>query len=167
MFRAVIRQVAWAVAIGAVLAATPAQAQDPRIEIGGSVGWTLSDGVTFDGVVAGNGNVYNSIEPKDSFSYSLNLGFLVNPNVEVGFLFDQQKSKLVVGGTSEFEVGDMSVDNYHGYVRLQLRRPRRQGTALLPGRGWGHALRWRALHGRWHLRRDRRQTQFSTTWGLA
>ena len=116
MFRAVIRQGAWAVAIGAVLAATPAQAQDPRVEIGGSVGWTLSDGVTFDGVVAGNGNVYNSIEPKDSFSYTLNIGFLVNPNVEVGFLFGQQKSKLVVGGSSDFEVGDINVDNYHGYV---------------------------------------------------
>jgi opacity protein-like surface antigen len=101
-------------ALGLVLAGT-AQAQDPRVEIGASAGWTFSDGVTFDGVLAGDGNVYNSIEPKDSFSYSLNLGFFVTPNVEVGGLFSQQKSKLEVGGTTVREIGDQSVDNYHGY----------------------------------------------------
>jgi len=116
MTRAVFRQVACVCATLGWLAAAPAQAQDARVEIGGSAGWTLSDGVTFDGVIAGDGNVYNSIEPKDSFSYNLHLGFLVNPNLEVGFLFGQQKSKLLVGGSVEREIGDMSLDNYHGYI---------------------------------------------------
>ena len=48
------------------LMATGAWAQDPRVEIGAVVGWTLSDGVTGDAVRGGDGNVYNSIEPKDS-----------------------------------------------------------------------------------------------------
>jgi opacity protein-like surface antigen len=92
-----------------------ARAEDPRVEIGASAGWTFSDGVTFDGVLAGDGNVYNSIEPKDAFSYGLNLGFFITPQIEVGGLFSQQKSKLEVGGTSLREIGDQSVDNYHGY----------------------------------------------------
>jgi hypothetical protein len=77
-----------------LLLAGTAQAQDPRIEIGGSAGWTLSDGVTFAGVLAGDGQVYNGIEPKDSFSWSLNIGYLTSPNTEIGFLFSQQKSTL-------------------------------------------------------------------------
>ena len=101
-------------ALSLLLAGT-AQAQDPRIEVGGSAGWTNSDGVTFDGVRAGDGNVYNGIEPKDSFSWSLNFGYFVNTNVEVGFLFDQQKSTLQVTGSAVREIGDMSVNNYHGY----------------------------------------------------
>ncbi len=123
MTRAVIRQVAGVCASVGLLAAAPAQAQDPRIEIGASAGWTLSDGVTFDGVIAGDGNVYNSIEPKDSFSYNLQVGFFVNPHMEIGFLFDQQKTTLVVGGTQEREIGDMSVNNYHGFFAYHFGDP--------------------------------------------
>jgi Outer membrane protein beta-barrel domain len=104
------------VAVLAMAMAPFATAQDPRVEIGGSAGWTFSDGVTFDGVLAGNGNIYNSIEPKDAFSYNLNLGFFATPNVEIGFLFSQQRSKLEVGGTTALEIGDQNVDNYHGYI---------------------------------------------------
>jgi hypothetical protein len=116
MLRRLIRTAVWTWVIGGLAMAGPAQAQDPRVEIGGTAGWTYSDGVTFSGVLAGDGNVYNGIEPKDSFSYSLNVGFLANPNLEIGFLFAQQKSTLQVTGTTEREVGDQSVDNYHGYV---------------------------------------------------
>ena len=101
-------------ALSALLGAS-AGAQDHRIEFGASAGYTLSDGVSFDNVRARDGNLYNGIEPKDSFSYHLNLGYLVNDHAEVGFLFDQQKSKLSVLGTTDREIGDMSVDNYHGY----------------------------------------------------
>jgi hypothetical protein len=55
-------------ALGALLGAS-AGAQDHRIEFGASAGYTLSDGVTFDNVRARDGNLYNGIEPKDSFSY--------------------------------------------------------------------------------------------------
>jgi opacity protein-like surface antigen len=96
--------------------AAPAQAQDYRVELGGTAGWVFSDGVTFDGIIAGDGNLYNGIEPKDSFGYSLNLGYFVNDQTEVGFLFSQQKTTLTVLGTNDREIGDMSLDNYHGYV---------------------------------------------------
>ena len=106
--------------IGSLAVAASAHAQDPRVEIGANAGWTFSDGVTFDGVLADDGNIYSGIEPKDSFSYSLSLGFLVNPNVEVGFMFGQQKSTLQVFGTATTEIGDQSVDNYHGYVSFSF-----------------------------------------------
>ena len=115
MLRRMSRTAVWMGASLGLLLVGTARAEDARVEIGGSAGWTFSDGVTFDGVLAGDGNVYNSIEPKDSFSYSLNLGFFITPNIEVGGLFSQQKSKLEVGGTAAREIGDQNVDNYHGY----------------------------------------------------
>src|SRR5262245_59578636 len=60
-------------ALGLLLAGS-AQAQDHRFEIGGTAGFSSSDGVTFSGVLAGDGNLYNGIEPKDSFSWSVNIG---------------------------------------------------------------------------------------------
>jgi hypothetical protein len=101
---------------GALALAVPVSAQDSRVEIGGTAGWNFSDGVTFDGIRAGDGNVYNEIGPKDSFSWSANIGFYATEQVEVGFLFSQQMSKLLVAGTTEREIGDQSVFNYHGYV---------------------------------------------------
>jgi outer membrane protein W len=103
-------------ALFGLTAATAARAQDYRVEIGGSAGWTFSDGVTFEGVLAGDGNVYGGVDLKDSFSYNLNLGFFVNPMVEIGFLFAQQKSTLSLTGTATRDIGDINIDNYHGYV---------------------------------------------------
>ena len=123
MLAGVIRKSVWMAATLSLAVVGSARAQDPRVEIGGSAAWTLSDGVTFDGLLAGDGNVYNGIEPKDSFSYSLNLGFFVTPQVEVGFLFSQQKSTLQVTGTTDREIGDQSVDNYHGYFAYNFGEP--------------------------------------------
>jgi hypothetical protein len=97
------------------LTAAGASAQDHRFEIGGGAGYTNSDGVSFDNVRALDGNVYNGIEPKDSFAWRLNLGYFATEQVEVGFLFSQQKSTLSVLGTRDREIGDMGVQNYHGY----------------------------------------------------
>ncbi len=96
-------------------AAPAAWAQDHRIELGANFGYTLSDGVSFAGVRAGNGNLYDGIEPKDGASWGLSLGYLVNEKAEVGFLFDKQSSSLDIVGTSTLSIGDMSVENYHGY----------------------------------------------------
>src|SRR5262245_62352639 len=116
MLREAIRKGVWVCAVTGLVASGTAQAQDPRVEIGGMAAWTYSDGVNFDGVRAQDGNLYNGIEPKDSFSYNLSIGFLANPNLEVGFLFSQQKSTLQVIGSATREIGDQSVDNYHGYI---------------------------------------------------
>jgi len=116
MLARTIKQALRAGAAFGLLALGTAQAQDPRIEIGASAGWGFSDGVTFDGVIAGDGNIYDGVDLKDSFAYNLNLGYFVTPQVEIGFLFGQQKSTLSVTGTSTRDIGDLSIDNYHGYV---------------------------------------------------
>jgi outer membrane protein W len=99
----------------AVFAAGAASAQDQRVEIGANVGWVQSDGVTFDGLAV-NGNIFNSIEPKDGMSLGLDLGFFATENVQVQFAFTRQDSKLVAGGSREMEISDLNVDNYMGNI---------------------------------------------------
>jgi len=99
------------------LAAVTATAQDKRVEISGTYGWTFSDGVTSAGGgirVPGVGT-FDRVDPKDSASWGLRLGFMVNDNSEIGFLYNQQSTELDIGGTSTVKLGDMSVHNYHGY----------------------------------------------------
>jgi Outer membrane protein beta-barrel domain len=111
------KQGVWVVATLIVLAGTGnAAAQEARAEVGITLGWTFSDGVTGDPFLALDGNIYDQIDPKDAFSWGFNVGYLVNPNVEVGFLFGQQLSALVADGTAKTEAGDMTVTTYHGYV---------------------------------------------------
>jgi hypothetical protein len=93
-----------------------AWAADPKVEFSANAGYTFSDGVNGNGILAGDGQVYNTIEPKDSFSFGFTLEFFVSPNLEVGFLYDNQKSTLQVGGTATRDIGDMSIRNYHGIV---------------------------------------------------
>ena len=146
-------------------AASAAWAQDPRVEIGASAGWTFSDGVTFDGVVAGDGNIYNAVEPKDAFSWGLNLGFLATPNVEVGFLFSQQKAQLEVTGTGTRTIGDMNLDNYHGYLAYNFGDSDAKARFYVLG-GLG-ATRYRAVAysvGNFSGETEG-NSQFSTTWG--
>ena len=98
------------------LAAAAAWAQDPRVEISGTAGWTFSDGVGGQTAVNVPGvGTFDSIGPKDAFSWGARLGFNVTPNVEVGFLFNQQSTKYELGGTSNVDLADVSVYNYHGY----------------------------------------------------
>jgi hypothetical protein len=105
-----------------ICAAPPAWAQGPRVEVGATLGWTISDGVTGDAVTVPGAGTFDSIDPKDAFSWGLRLGFFVNPQIEVGFLLNQQQSALEVGGRTEVaggptkvELGDEVVRNYHGY----------------------------------------------------
>ncbi len=112
-----------------VLAATTASAQDPKVEIGGTLGWTFSDGVTGDGVTVPGVGTFNSIDPKDAFSWGLRIGFFVNPHSEVGFLYNQQsttlevRGTLAVGGAARTDVGDESIRNYHGYFAYNFGEP--------------------------------------------
>jgi hypothetical protein len=95
--------------------AAPALAQTPKVEVSGILGWTFSDGVSGNNVVAGDGNIYNRLDPKDSASFGFSIGFLVTDNAEVGFMYAHQMSKLVAGGTTDRELGDMGINSYHGY----------------------------------------------------
>jgi hypothetical protein len=98
------------------LAASMASAQDPRVELSATAGWTFSDGVGGNTAVSVPGvGTFDSIGPKDAFSWGARLGFNLSPNVEVGFLFNQQSTKYELGGTSNVDLADVSVYNYHGY----------------------------------------------------
>ena len=98
------------------LAAAPAFAQQAKAEVGVFAGWVFSDGVSGDNYKAPDGNIYNRVDPKDSFGWGFDVGVFATPNVEVGFIFAQQPTKLTVSGTSTKEVGDMTTNTYHGYV---------------------------------------------------
>ena len=110
-----IRRLTWMVAVGA-LASSTAWAQEPRVEVGGTVGWTSSEGVSGSAVTIPRVGVFDSIGPKDAFSWGLRVGIMATPNIEVGALFNQQKTQLELGGSTTLEIGDQSVNNYHGYV---------------------------------------------------
>jgi hypothetical protein len=130
-------------------------------------GYTQSDGVTTDSAVAGgDGGFYNSIEPNDSASWGLNLGYYVNPNFEIGGLFSQQKSQMIIGGTREVEVGDWGVDNYHLYFAYNTgdfdSKARFYVLAGLGATRYG-SLSFTAVNG--SNREIGGETQFSTTWG--
>jgi opacity protein-like surface antigen len=103
-------------AMAMAVAAATVSAQEPRVELSATAGWTFSDGVSGAGVTVPGVGVFDRIDPKDAFSWGARLGFNMTPNVEVGFLFNQQSTTLEVGGTSSFDLGDLKVYNYHGYV---------------------------------------------------
>jgi hypothetical protein len=113
-----LRKFSWLAVFVSVLLVAPLSAQDKKVEISFLVGWTLSDGVDSGGtVVVTPYGSFDRVDPKDSFKWALNGGFLVTENAEVGFQFGQQPTKLEVSGplTATREAGDMSIQTYHGY----------------------------------------------------
>jgi hypothetical protein len=93
--------------------AVPAFAQ-ARAEASFNIGYTFSDGVSFANAVPVNGGVANRADPRDSVSFGLGVGFFVNPQAEVEFMWNRQPTKLDVTGTGPKLSGDMKVDTYHG-----------------------------------------------------
>ena len=108
-------------ALAAVMAIAPtAAAQAQRVEVSGLFGWTLSDGVSGDPFLAGDGNIYDSVNLKDSASYGFSVGVNASPQLEIGFLFGQQLSAFSLEGTNKREVGDLTVTTYHPYVAFNV-----------------------------------------------
>ena len=153
-------------ALAACVVATPAMAQDQRVELSVLLGWTFSDGVEGQAVPALDGNIYDRIDPQDSFKWGFDVGVYATEQVQVGFLFGQQMTKLEAGGTSTREIGDLNVNTYHGYVAYNL------GAADSPVRpyfmgGLGATsfgeVSYTRLNGQTGTTTS--ETQFSTTWG--
>jgi opacity protein-like surface antigen len=137
-----------------------------RVELSGIFGWTLSDGVTGDAVLAGDGNLYDEIDLKDSGSWGFSIGVNATDSFEVGFLFGQQMSTLSVLGTAEREVGDLTINTYHPYFAYN--GGRRDSTVrpfFLVGLGATNygGVSFTRLNG--ESDETESQTQFSTTWG--
>jgi opacity protein-like surface antigen len=155
-----------------VLSASPASAQDPRVEIGATLGWTISDGVSGQAVTVPGAGSFDSIAPKDAVSWGLRVGFFVNPKTEVGFLFNRQFSDLEVGGTTEVvggatrvDLGDLAVRNYHVYFAYNFgEADAKMRPYVLGGLGATQYSKVEAQLG--NQRRDIGGTsRFSSTWG--
>lgn len=101
--------------VTAALVAATATAQDKRVELSGSAGWTFSDGVSGPAVKVANYGTYTRIDPLNAFSWGARLGYMVSESSEVGFLFNQQSTDLDLGGTTSLKIADVRVRNYHGY----------------------------------------------------
>jgi hypothetical protein len=98
-----------------LLAAPQLWAQDaPKVEVSFILGWTFSDGVSGDPFLARDGNIYDTIEPKDSFSWGFTGEYFLTDQIEAGFLYDHQASKLEISGTANREIGDLSINTYQG-----------------------------------------------------
>jgi Outer membrane protein beta-barrel domain len=158
------RKVVWQVALFVLVVAAPAFAQ-PRVEISGILGWTFSDGVTGQAVLAGDGNIYDEIDVADSVSWGFSFGVLATEGAEVGFMYGRQESRLDVKGTNTVEVGDMAVTTYHGYFAYNF------GAADSPVRpyvlgGIGATTYGSVAFTRGAVSGETEgNTQFSTTWG--
>jgi outer membrane protein W len=132
-------------------------------------GWGFSDGVsgqTYLNPVSGE--AFDRIDPKDSNILGLGFGIMLNENTEAGFLYNHQFSKLVLGGTlgtADRDLGDMKVENYHGYLGYNFGEADAKVRPFLYG-GLGATV-----YGSVDYNTPFRQgtiggnTQFSTTWG--
>ena len=147
-----------------LVVAAPAAAQ--RVEVSGIFGWTLSDGVTGQAVLAGDGNLYDTIDVKDSASWGFAVGVNASDNFEVGFLFGQQMSTLAIEGTQVRDVGDLKINTYHPYFAFNAgdvdSTVRPYFMIGLGATNYG-AVEFTGANGQ--ARETGSETQFSTTWG--
>ncbi len=105
---------------GLTLMLTPsAWAQDYKVEFSGFFGYTLSEGFTIDPVVIG-GNAYNKINPTNGASYGFTFDVLATENMAIGFQYSQQRSTLEASGTTNVDLTDMNVNNYHGIFTYNI-----------------------------------------------
>ena len=160
-----LKRIAWQVALATVVMASPALAQEKRAEVSVLLGWTFSDGVDGQAIPTPSG-VFDRVDPKDSFKWGLGVGFLTTENAEVGFLFGQQMSTLQASGTSTVDVGDFTVNTYHGYFGYNW------GESDAPVRPYALiGLGATNYSGVDYTRANGQpgeigsETQFSTTWG--
>jgi outer membrane protein with beta-barrel domain len=105
----------WLAILAVALAAAPtAGAQERRLEVGGNVGWTFSDGVRRAGGLIGTSGLFTTgVEPENGVSYAFFASYFVNENVQLGFQLGRQESELRVTGEPPVEAGSIGVENYH------------------------------------------------------
>jgi opacity protein-like surface antigen len=158
-----IRVVVLSMAVMLVLAPS-AFAQ--RVEASALFGWTLSDGVTGDPVLAADGNVYDTVDLEDSGSWGFAIGVSATDNVEVGFLFGQQLSSLALDGTAARDVGDLTINTYHPYVAYNAGAiDAKVRPYFLVGLGATNYDSVSFTRANGQTDETGSETQFSTTWG--
>jgi len=120
-----LRKVTPLVAFALVALTAPLSAQG-KVEASLLLGWTFSDGVDRGNelpIPSGDGELFDRIDPKDSFKWGLMFGVNATDNVEVGFQYGSQKTTLEAGGTTTREIGDIGVSTYHGYFGYNFFEP--------------------------------------------
>jgi len=158
------------VLVGAMLcvavAATTASAQVPRISITGLFGWTFADGVSGDNFLTSDGEIYNRVDPQDSVHFGFSGGVFVNPQTEVGFLYRRQMTKLDISGSNTRTLGDLNIDNYHGYFAYYFGDPDgKVNPYFLGGFGATHFSQVNFTRPSGIAGVVNSGTQFSTVWG--
>ena len=137
-----------------------------KVEVSGLFGWTLSDGVTGQAVLAGDGKLYDTVDVKDSASWGFAVGVNATDNIEVGFLYGQQMSTLAIEGASKRDIGDLKINTYHPYVQFNAgdtsSSVRPYFMVGLGASNYG-SVAFRSAAGA--ARETASETQFSTTWG--
>jgi opacity protein-like surface antigen len=143
-----------------------AWAQEGRVELSGTAGWTFSDGASGDSRTIPGVGTFNRVDPKDAFSWSARIGFFATEDVEVGGLFGMQLSSLELGGAARVTVGDLNVYNYHGYFAYHFGdEDDRARPYVLGGAGATQFGSVAASVGAVQ-RNINGLTKFSTTWAL-
>jgi opacity protein-like surface antigen len=87
-------------------------------------------------------------------------------SVEVGFLFDEQSTRLEAGGTTTLDIADLKVHTYHGYLAYNFGDEDATARPYILG-GLG-ATQYGAISASvGGVQRDiGGSSKFSTTWGL-
>ena len=153
------------IVLGVLFVATgvaPALAQS-RVEVSGFYGWAFTDGVSGNSIIAGDGNVYDRVDPKDGQVYGFSVGVLATGNAEVGFIYSRQMSTLLLGGTNDRELGDLDITTYHGYFGYNFGETQVRPFVFI---GFGATNFSDVPVTITGVRRTiPGETQFSTTWG--
>jgi Outer membrane protein beta-barrel domain len=155
-----IRKTVLTVAVATALTASAAWAQDPRVELSGTAGWTFSDGVNVGAI----DDSPIEVGPKDAFSWGARLGFNVSPNIELGFLFASQSTDLEATGLVSRTI-PQTVYNYHGYVAYNFGEPDAKARFYVLGGAGATSYGSVAFQVGGFSGETSSETQFSTTWG--
>jgi hypothetical protein len=163
--RMMVKRIVFWAAFLVSMTAVSAYAQ-VRAEVGVFAGWTFADGVSGDAFIAPDLNVYDRLDPKDSFGWGFDIGVFVTPQVELGFLYSNQPTTLEISGTNTVEIGDMSVTTYHGYFAYNFGEEDAFVRPYILG-GFGATtfgdVEFTGVTG--VLRTIGSETQYSSTWG--
>ncbi len=152
-----IRRLTWMMAVCVLADAATVPAQDARVELSGTTGWTFSDGVNV-------GTIDESpiqVGPTDAFSWGARIGFNVSATTEIGVLFASQSTDLEATGILNRTI-PQNVYNYHGYFAYNFGAADATVRPYFLG-GLG-ATQYGSLDTA--LGSIGGETQFSTTWAL-
>jgi hypothetical protein len=100
------------IALSILAIAAAASAQEKRVEINPFFGYSFSDGVTVDPFILG-GNVYDAVNAESGMVFGVHFGVFATENMEIGFQWARQDSKLEAKNGRSEELTDMNIDNYH------------------------------------------------------